>query len=221
MPTLELININKIYASNNNSEGDNFSLSNINLTIEDGEFISLLGPSGCGKTTLLRVIAGLTIPDKGNILEDGVDLARVHVEKRNYAIVAQQPLLFPNMTLIENVCFGLKMKGVAKKQRIEIATEMIDNLGLNGLEKRYPSQLSGGQSQRASIARALVSNPKVLLMDEPFSALNEELREEMKNLLKNIHKKNNLTIVFVTHDKEEAYFLSDRIIKMKNGQIIL
>ena len=98
---------------------------------------------------------------------------------------------------------------------------MIDNLGLSGLEKRYPSQLSGGQSQRASIARALVSKPKVLLMDEPFSALNEELREEMKNLLKNIHKKNNLTIVFVTHDKDEAYFLSDRIINMKNGEIIL
>ena len=118
MPTLELININKIYASNNNSEGDNFSLSNINLTIEDGEFISLLGPSGCGKTTLLRIIAGLTIPDKGKILEEGVDLAEVPVEKRNYAIVAQQPLLFPNMTLIENVCFGLKMKGVPKTQRI-------------------------------------------------------------------------------------------------------
>ena len=150
-----------------------------------------------------------------------MDLAEVPVEKRNYAIVAQQPLLFPNMTLIENVCFGLKMKGVAKTQRIEIATDMIDNLGLSGLEKRYPSQLSGGQSQRASIARALVSKPKVLLMDEPFSALNEELREEMKNLLKNIHKKNNLTIVFVTHDKDEAYFLSDRIINMKNGEIIL
>ncbi len=220
MPNLELINIEKTLPGNGKLHGENaFTLSNISLTINNGEFLSVLGPSGCGKTTLLRLMLGLIKPDKGMILEDGEDVTNFPVEKKNYAYVAQQSLLFPNMTLLENICFGLKMKKINKNERISTALNIIKSLSLQGLENRYPSQLSGGQCQRASIARALVTNPKILFMDEPFNALNEELRNEMKKLLREIHEKNNLTIVFVTHNKDEAYFLSDRIITMKNGII--
>jgi len=220
MPKLDIINIEKTFqgSSSLNSE-DIFKLSNINLNINHGEFISILGPSGCGKTTLLKIIAGLIDISHGIILEDGKDVSKIPVEKRNYAMVAQRPLLFPNMTLIENICFGLKMKKIKKAERNEVALAMVNKLKLQGLEKRYPSQLSGGQCQRVAIARALVTKPKVLLMDEPFSALNEELRFEMKELVKEFHRTNNLTTIFVTHDKEEASFLSDRIITMKNGSI--
>lgn len=218
MPKLELINIKKTLQSNSE---DTFNMSNINLQINDGEFVSILGPSGCGKTTLLKIIAGLIKIDRGTILEDDKDIGNIPVEKRNYAMVAQQSLLFPNMTLIENICFGLKMKKINKAQRIDIASTMINKLKLQGLEKRYPSQLSGGQCQRGAIARAIVSNPKVLLMDEPFSSLNEELRNEMKEFLKEFHRNNNLTTILVTHDKDEANFLSNRIITMNYGDIQL
>jgi len=220
MPKLDIINIEKTFqgSSSLNSE-DIFKLSNINLNINHGEFISILGPSGCGKTTLLKIIAGLIEINQGIILEDGKDVSKIPVEKRNYAMVAQRPLLFPNMTLIENICFGLKMKKIKKTERNEVALAMVNKLKLQGLERRYPSQLSGGQCQRVAIARALVTKPKVLLMDEPFSALNEELRFEMKELVKEFHRINNLTTIFVTHDKEEASFLSDKIITMKNGSI--
>lgn len=221
MPKLELRNIEKAFENKNISlSEDNFKLSDINLTIGDGEFLSVLGPSGCGKTTLLRIISGLAIPDKGRIFENEIDITDLPIEKRNFAFVSQQPLLFPNMTILENVSFGLKMQGIPKKQRTAAAMDMLYNLSIQGLEKRYPLQLSGGQSQRASIARAFLSNPKVLLMDEPFTALNEELRDEMKNLLLALHRKNKLTTIFVTHDKVEAQFLSDKIINMKNGKIL-
>lgn len=220
MSRLELINIEKTLGVNGKLKGENsFTLSNINLTIRDGEFISILGPSGCGKTTLLRLMSGLIKPDRGIILEDGMDSKSTPVEKKNYGMVAQNSLLFPNMTLIENICFGLKMKRINKRERIDRASNMINLLSLQGLEKRYPSQLSGGQCQRASIGRALVTNPKILFMDEPFNALNEELRDEMKELIKKIHIDNSLTIIFVTHDRGEASFLSDRIINMRNGII--
>jgi ABC-type Fe3+/spermidine/putrescine transport system ATPase subunit len=220
MPKLELIDIKKTFQAHKKLQGEEvFTMENINVTINNGEFVSVLGPSGCGKTTLLRIMAGLTKPDNGIILEDGKDITQMPVEKKNYAMVTQQPLLFPNMTLMDNICFGLKMQKVNKVDRTASACNMLNKLKLKGLEKRYPSQLSGGQCQRAAIARALVSNPKVLFMDEPFSSLNEELRIEMGQLIKEIHKSSNLTIIFVTHDKEEAYLLSDRIITMKNGSI--
>lgn len=220
MPKLELIDIKKTFQGYKKFQDDDvFTIENINLTINSGELISVLGPSGCGKTTLLKLMVGLIKPDSGMILEDGKDITEIDVEKKNYAMVSQQPLLFPNMTVIDNICFGLKMQKVSKAQRIACAELMINKLKLKGLEKRYPSQLSGGQCQRVAIARALVSNPKVLFMDEPFSSLNEELRVEMGELIKDLHKNSNLTIVFVTHDKEEAYLLSDRIITMKNGSI--
>lgn len=221
MPKLELRNIEKTFEKKNILlNRDSFKLAEINLIIDDGEFLSILGPSGCGKTTLLRIISGLTLPDKGRIFENETDITDLPIENRKFAFVSQQPLLFPNMNLLENVGFGLKMQGVPKKQRNAVAMDMINNLRIQGLEKRYPLQLSGGQSQRAAIARALLSNPKVLLMDEPFTALNEELRDEMKNLLLAFHKKNKLTTIFVTHDKLEAKFLSDKIINLKNGKIL-
>ena len=219
MPELKLINIKKTFKDNSKSEETVFSLNNINLTLKDGEFLTVLGPSGSGKTTLLKIMSGLLKPDNGIILEDGKNIMNVPVEKRNYAMVSQQPLLFPNLTIMENICFGLKMRRIKKSERVAVALYMINKLKITGLEKRYPSQISGGQAQRASIARALVVEPKILFMDEPFSALNEELRYEMRLMIKGIHEKNNMTIVFVTHDKEEANFLSDRIITIKNGTL--
>lgn len=216
MAKLELRNIWKKYGS---EQDEPFLLSNINLTIEEGEFLSILGASGCGKTTILRIIAGIIPPDNGSIFVEDIDITKVPIEKRNFALVAQEPLLFPNMNVIENVAFGLKMKGISKSERVVKAEAILNNLGLKGLEKRFPSQLSGGEKQRTAIARALVVNPKVLLMDEPFSALNEELRLEMRELLHKIHKENRVTIVFVTHFKEEAYFLSDKIAIMSKGKI--
>ncbi|MEF9953434.1 MAG: ABC transporter ATP-binding protein [Clostridium sp.] len=218
MPNIVLTNINKSYidAGSNNI----FVLNNINLTIKDREFLGILGPSGCGKTTLLKIIAGLISTDSGDISQDGESLEGIPVESRNFAMVSQQPLLFPNMNLIDNVAFGLKMKGISKSERYERSTKMINLLKLGGLERRYPSQLSGGQCQRGSIARALVTNPSVLLMDEPFSALNEELRLELRIFLKDLHKESGLTTILVTHDKEEAEFLSDRLITMNNGRIL-
>lgn len=216
MAKLELRNIWKKYGS---EQDEPFLLSNINLTIEEGEFLSILGASGCGKTTILRIIAGIIPPDNGSIFVEDIDITKVSIEKRNFALVAQEPLLFPNMNVIENVAFGLKMKGISKSERVVKAEAILNNLGLKGLEKRFPSQLSGGEKQRTAIARALVVNPKVLLMDEPFSALNEELRLEMRELLHKIHKENRVTIVFVTHFKEEAYFLSDKIAIMSKGKI--
>jgi ABC-type Fe3+/spermidine/putrescine transport system ATPase subunit len=217
MPKLELLNIEKTFQGNNKlNHKDAFTLSDINLKIEHGEFISLLGPSGCGKTTLLKLMTGLIKPDKGRILEDNKDITNMPVEKRNYAMVTQQPLLFPNMNLLDNICFGLKMKKINKAQRIAEAMDMIYKLKLNGLEKRHSSQLSGGQCQRGAIARALVVKPKVLFMDEAFNALDEGLRLEMTNLIRVYHNNNNLTTILVTHDKNEANYLSDRIINMGN-----
>lgn len=216
MAKLELGNICKKYES---EYDESFLLSNIRLTIEDGEFLSILGPSGCGKTTILRVIAGIIKPDRGSIFVDNIDITEMPIEKRKFALVAQQPLLFPNMNVIENVAFGLKMNGINKSERLSKAEAILSNLGLRGLEKRFASRLSGGEQQRAAIARALIVNPKVLLMDEPFSALNEELRLEMRELLHRIHKENKITIVFVTHFKEEANYLSNKIAIMSKGKI--
>lgn len=216
MAKLKLMNICKEYQS---EQDDSFLLSNINLTIEDGEFLSILGPSGCGKTTILRIIAGIIKPNRGSLFVENIDITERPIEKRNFALVAQQPLLFPNMNVIDNVAFGLKMKGINKGERLIRAETMLSNLGLKGLEKRFPCQLSGGQQQRAAIARALVINPKVLLMDEPFSALNEELRVDMRELLHKIHKENKVTTIFVTHFKDEANFLSDKIAIMSKGKI--
>ncbi|WP_233143974.1 ABC transporter ATP-binding protein [Lottiidibacillus patelloidae] len=195
-------------------------MKDIHLTIKTGEFFSLLGPSGCGKTTLLKLIAGLIIPTSGECHFNFKDITTIPAEKRSFSMVFQEPLLFPHMTIEDNVAFGLKVKGVPKKLRIDKAKQMLHAVGLKGYEKRYATQLSGGEQQRVSIARALVVEPKLLLLDEPFSALDPNLRDEMRELLRGLHHKLNVTCLFVTHDQDEAFQLSDRIGIMQSGELL-
>lgn len=194
-------------------------LNNISLVIEEGELVSLLGPSGCGKTTSLKIIGGLISPDEGDILIDGKSVLNVPVEKRGTVIVFQDYLLFPHLNIEENIGFGLKMRKAHKKD-IKIQVEkMLDLVKLKGYNKKYPNEISGGEQQRVALARALAIDPRVLLLDEPFSNLDTKLREEMRELTKNIQKKLNITTILVTHDKEEALMTSDKIAIMLKGEI--
>ena len=195
-------------------------LHSINLEIKDGEFFSLLGPSGCGKTTLLKSIAGLLIQNSGSITINDKCLDPLPPEKRDIAVVFQELRLFPNMNVAENVAFPLKMRGVKKKERLQRASEILENVQLAGFEKRRSAQLSGGQQQRVALARALAADPSVLLLDEPFSALDENLRDDMRDLLASLHKQMNTTMVLVTHDQDEALRLSDRIAVMEDGHVL-
>jgi iron(III) transport system ATP-binding protein len=194
-------------------------LNNISLVIEEGELVSLLGPSGCGKTTSLKIIGGLLSPDEGDILIDGKSVLNVPVEKRGTVIVFQDYLLFPHLNIEENIGFGLKMRKVIKND-IKIQVEkMLDLVKLKGYNKKYPNEISGGEQQRVALARALAIDPRVLLLDEPFSNLDTKLREEMREFTKNIQKKLNITTILVTHDKEEALMTSDKIAIMLKGEI--
>jgi ABC-type Fe3+/spermidine/putrescine transport system ATPase subunit len=169
---------------------------------------------------VLQLVAGLIPPDGGKVVFGSENITSVPPEKRGFGMVFQQPLLFPHMTVLENVTFGLKMKGWNRQRRWEEGQKMLARVGLAGLEKRMPSELSGGQQQRVSLARALVTRPNVLLMDEPFSALDPGLREEMRELLSELHREIGMTILFVTHDQEEAFLLADRIGVMKEGRLL-
>lgn len=180
----------------------------------------LIGESGCGKTTLLKVIAGLLSPDEGSLLQDGKDITSIPPEKRSFGMVFQQDRLFPYMTVEQNVAFGLKMKGVPPEQRSDMSVLMLESLGLSGMGNRFPLELSGGQRQRVAIARAMVINPPILLMDEPFSALDPNLRNEMRELVLELHKKYSMTTIFVTHDREEAFMMFDRMSILQNGTIV-
>ncbi|WP_203339938.1 ABC transporter ATP-binding protein [Planococcus beijingensis] len=220
MSDLRIINLEKKYGQTPEKNNPAFSLTPVELTINEGEFFSLLGPSGCGKTTLLKLVAGLVQPDAGEIWIGDANVTAVPPEARRFAMVFQQSLLFPHMTVEANVAFGLKMQKIGKKQRLAQARDMLVHVGLDGFGSRFPDQLSGGQQQRVALARALVSNPRVLLMDEPFSALDPGLREEMRNLLSRIHKEFRVTVLFVTHDREEAFHLSDRIGVMSEGRLL-
>lgn len=195
-------------------------LKSIDLEIENGEIISLLGPSGCGKTTTLKLIAGLLSPDGGDIEFDGKSVLDVSPEKRGAIIVFQDHLLFPHMTVEKNVEFGLKMAKKDKEYRCEKVREMLELVKLDGFEKKYPSEISGGQKQRVAIARALAVEPRVLLLDEPFSNLDRKLKEEMRELISKIQKKLGITTVLVTHDKEDAMAMSDKIAIMMGGNIL-
>lgn len=223
MAKLQLSEIEKAYEVNNKynkSQHEAFLLKVENLQINDGDFFGLLGPSGCGKTTLLKIIAGLIEADRGNIYREGQDITNVPSEKRKIGMVFQQPLLFPHMTVGENAAFGLKMQNMSRKDRMRSIKAILEKVDLKGFENRYPSQLSGGQQQRVAIVRALVCKPEILLMDEPFSALDPKLREEMRRFISYLHKEYNMTIVFVTHDKEEAFTLFSRMAVMKEGEIL-
>ncbi|MDG9883093.1 MULTISPECIES: ABC transporter ATP-binding protein [Pseudomonas] len=192
----------------------------INFDIARGEFITLLGPSGCGKSTLLRCIAGLTPVDSGRILLDGTDLVPLSPQKRGIGMVFQSYALFPNMTVAQNVAFGLRMQKVASqdsRSRVEEALRMVE---LQDFAARYPHQLSGGQCQRVALARSLVTRPRLLLLDEPLSALDARIRKHLREQIRSIQRELGLTTVFVTHDQEEALTLSDRIFLMNQGRIV-
>jgi spermidine/putrescine ABC transporter ATP-binding subunit len=199
--------------------GDLTAVNAVSLQVHKGEFLSLLGPSGCGKTTSLRMIAGFEQPDDGEILIGGVDAVGTPPYKRNVNTVFQQYALFPHMTILDNVAYGLKQKGTGKTERYGQAREALELVQLTGREKHKPSMLSGGQQQRVALARALVNRPRVLLLDEPLGALDLKLRKEMQIELTRIQEQVGITFIYVTHDQGEALSMSDRIAVMSNGVI--
>ncbi|MFR9070869.1 MAG: ABC transporter ATP-binding protein, partial [Paraclostridium sp.] len=189
------------------------------IDINQGEFVTLLGKSGCGKSTTLKLIAGLVNPDSGDILFDEKSVLNTKTQNREAVIVFQDYSLFPHMNVFENIEFGLKIKKINKNTRKNKVKELLNLVKLEGFEKKYPSQLSGGQKQRVAIARTLAVNPKILLLDEPFSSLDINLRSEMREFVLNLQKSLNITTILVTHDKEEALMMSDKIAVMINGEI--
>ena len=202
------------------SFGEVKAVDGVNLEIADGEFFAMLGPSGSGKTTVLRLIAGFELPDSGVIEIDGVDVSQTPPFNRDVNTVFQDYALFPHMTVLENVEYGLKVKKVAKDERITRARKALQRVKLEGYEARKPGQLSGGQRQRVALARALVNEPKVLLLDEPLGALDLQLRHEMQVELKELQRDIGITFIFVTHDQEEALTMADRIAVFNAGNIV-
>ena len=198
---------------------DELVLDNINLYINDSEFLTLLGPSGCGKTTTLRIIGGFTTPTSGDVTFDGVRVNDVPPHKRQINTVFQKYALFPHLDVFENIAFGLRIAKVPAEEIEERVTEMLGVVSLKGFEHRKITQLSGGQQQRVAIARALVNRPKVLLLDEPLGALDLRLRKDMQNELKRIQQQMGITFIYVTHDQEEALTMSDTVVVMDKGRI--
>ena len=198
---------------------DELVLDNINLYINDSEFLTLLGPSGCGKTTTLRIIGGFTTPTSGDVTFDGVRINDVPPHKRQINTVFQKYALFPHLDVFENIAFGLRIAKVPAEEIEERVTEMLGVVSLKGFEHRKITQLSGGQQQRVAIARALVNRPKVLLLDEPLGALDLRLRKDMQNELKRIQQQMGITFIYVTHDQEEALTMSDTVVVMDKGRI--
>ncbi|MGK0467452.1 ABC transporter ATP-binding protein [Clostridium sp.] len=194
-------------------------LDNINFKVEEGALLSILGESGAGKTTILRIIAGLLAPDTGSVIIDDIEVTGHLSEKRGIGYVFQSPLLFPHMTIEENICFGLEVKKWNKKRIMDRVQQLLVLLQIEGLEKRMPSEISGGQQQRVAIARALAPQPKILLMDEPFSSLDPGLRSEMGGLIKKIQATEGSTIIFVTHDRNESLALSNSVAFIVDGRI--
>ena len=198
---------------------DLVAVDQVDLEVRDGEFLALLGPSGCGKTTTLRMIAGFEDPTEGDILIDGTSAVGVPPHKRQVNTVFQQYALFPHLSVLDNVAYGLKQRGMGKRERREEAARMLRAVHLQGREKARPEQLSGGMQQRVALARALVLEPKVLLLDEPLGALDQKLRKAMQIELKRLQSDVGITFVFVTHDQEEAMTMADRIAVMNDGRI--
>ena len=214
--SIEIRNVSKQF-------GNFHALRDVSLNIASGELVALLGPSGCGKTTLLRIIAGLESPDQGSILFAGADTTAVHVRERQVGFVFQHYALFRHMTVFENVAFGLRVKprslrpsAAQIKQKVHDLLRLVQ---LDWLAERYPAQLSGGQRQRIALARALAVEPKVLLLDEPFGALDAKVRKELRRWLRRLHDELNVTSIFVTHDQEEALEVADRVVVMNAGEV--
>ncbi len=212
MSFLTLTHINKIFA-------DMPAVEDFNLSAEQGEFVSFLGPSGCGKTTTLRMIAGFELPTSGHITIAGQDLTYVPPNKRNVGMVFQSYALFPNMTIADNIGYGLKVAGKPKTEINERVDEMLDLIHLENFKGRYPYQLSGGQQQRVALVRALAIRPQILLLDEPLSALDAKIRVELRQEICRIQQQLGITTIYVTHDQEEALSLSDRVVVMSQGRM--
>ncbi|WP_059049184.1 ABC transporter ATP-binding protein [Paenibacillus senegalimassiliensis] len=200
--------------------GANTVLNQVNLEIREGELVTLLGPSGCGKSTLLRCIAGLTEMDGGHIWLDNQSIAELPPRSREIGMVFQSYALFPNLTVSENIEYGMRMRKASKEARRQRSTELLELIDLVDKRDAYPQQLSGGQQQRVALARSLAVRPKVLLLDEPLSALDAKIRKNLRSEIREIQKKFNMTTIFVTHDQEEALTLSDRVCLMNQGNIV-
>jgi iron(III) transport system ATP-binding protein len=211
--TVSFRNVTKLYGS------DVKAIDNVNLEIEAGKLVTLLGPSGCGKTTTLRMVAGLEMADKGQIMIGGKDVTNLPATDRDVSMVFQSYALFPHMTVLENVSYGLGFSGFKKSETRERAHAGLDLVGLNGYGDRLPSALSGGQQQRVAVARALVLEPQVLLFDEPLSNLDAKLRRQVREEIREIQQNLSLTVIYVTHDQEEALAVSDEIVVMRNASI--
>ncbi|MGL4231746.1 MAG: ABC transporter ATP-binding protein, partial [Casimicrobium sp.] len=211
--TLEFINVVKDYGTGEPA------VKGVSFRIEDGELVTLLGPSGCGKTTTLRMIAGLELPTKGQILLGGKDVTAQSASQRNVSLVFQSYALFPHMSVVDNVGYGPTVQGMAKAEVAAKVADVLKLIGLTGYENRLPSELSGGQQQRVAIARALVLEPAVLLFDEPLSNLDTKLRRHVREEIRELQQRLAITCVYVTHDREEAMAVSDHIIVMDKGHI--
>ena len=212
MTYLDLSHVNKSFTSTR-------AVLDFNLNAEQGEFISFLGPSGCGKTTTLRMIAGFELPTSGMITLDGKDLTYVPPNRRNVGMVFQSYALFPNMTVAENIGYGLKVAGKPRAEIQQRVTEMLALIHMEEFGRRYPTQMSGGQQQRVALARALAIRPHVLLLDEPLSALDAKIRVELRQEIRRIQQQLGITTIYVTHDQEEALSVSDRIVVMNQGKV--
>jgi len=213
MSYLQVTQLNKHY-------GQTQIFNNIDFSAKEGEFVTLLGPSGCGKSTLLRCLAGLTSVNSGKILLQGQDIVPLTPQKRGIGMVFQSYALFPNMTVEGNVAFGLKMQNISASETKRRVAEVLKLVELDEFSRRYPHQLSGGQCQRVALARSLVTQPRLLLLDEPLSALDARIRKHLREQIRRIQREMNLTAIFVTHDQEEALTMSDRIVLMNKGQIV-
>lgn len=196
------------------------ALSAFDLVVESGQFVTLLGPSGCGKSTVLRLIAGLDQPDHGAILFDGRDVSSLDVPERNVGLVFQRYALFPHMSVHRNISFGLRVRSMSDAEMDSRVNEMLDIVQLGGLGERFPHQLSGGQMQRVALARTLVTRPRLLMLDEPFAALDADLRRQMRSFVRDLQQRMGLTTIFVTHDQAEAMEISDRIAVMQSGRVL-
>ena len=216
--TLVLDDVSKLFPQRS-GQGDVRAVDHVSLTIEPGEFVTLLGPSGCGKTTTLRLISGFEMPTSGRILLDGKDISNRPPNKRDMAMVFQSYALFPHMSVFNNVAYGLRVQHTPRGDVRGRVERVIDLMGLGGLGERRPHELSGGQQQRVALSRSLVVEPRVLLFDEPLSNLDAKLRVQMRSEIRNLQRRLNITSVYVTHDQVEAMALSDRIVVMNNGQI--